>query len=212
MSRPVGLTFPCFSQESETLCGALPSSPFQLAFSPTINGLSLRDAGLSKAATMNLSMSDFAEQKSIREILSLNPALSGGKREVNRAFKREKANDWRESKISDRIAGCSSPSPSSMITGNVCATIANSLTHDSSSATFGSALQMISQGPCLPGIPKHPTFAAHCQWLLERMVLGFRMFARKGYTDGMAGHISVRDPENPRTFWTVRTCHRSHFR
>jgi hypothetical protein len=64
-------------------------------------------------------------------------------------------------------------------------------------------LQMISQGVCLPGIPRHPTFAAQRQWLLERMALAFRVFARKGYTDGMAGHISVRDPENLHTFWTV---------
>lgn len=179
--------------------------------SPTINGLSLRDMPFEGCNDEPLNVR-LCRTKVDQRHLFLNPALPGGKREVNRAFKREKANDWRESKISDRIAGCSSPSPSSMITGNVCATIANSLTHDSSSATFGSALQMISQGPCLPGIPKHPTFAAHCQWLLERMVLGFRMFARKGYTDGMAGHISVRDPENPRTFWTVRICHRFHFR
>ncbi|KAH8690394.1 class II aldolase/adducin N-terminal [Phaeosphaeriaceae sp. PMI808] len=34
------------------------------------------------------------------------------------------------------------------------------------------------------------------------MALAFRVFARLGYTDGMAGHISVRDPENPHTFWT----------
>lgn len=65
-------------------------------------------------------------------------------------------------------------------------------------------LELISQGVCLPGIPKHPTFAAQRQWLLEQMALAFRVFARKGYTDGMAGHISVRDPENPHTFWTVR--------
>lgn len=64
-------------------------------------------------------------------------------------------------------------------------------------------LELISQGACLPGIPRHPTFATHRQWLLERMALAFRSFARKGYTDGMAGHISVRDPENPHTFWTV---------
>ncbi|KAM0690154.1 hypothetical protein Q7P36_008921 [Cladosporium allicinum] len=63
-------------------------------------------------------------------------------------------------------------------------------------------LQMISQGVCLPTIPRHPTFAAHREWLLERMALAFRVFARKGYTDGMAGHISVRDPENLHTFWT----------
>ncbi|KAM0547248.1 hypothetical protein ACHAPJ_010510 [Fusarium lateritium] len=63
-------------------------------------------------------------------------------------------------------------------------------------------LQLISQGACLPGIPKHPTFAAQRQWMLEKMALAFRVFARLGYTDGMAGHISVRDPENPHTFWT----------
>lgn len=64
-------------------------------------------------------------------------------------------------------------------------------------------LQLISQGTCLPGIPTHPTFNAHRRWLLEQMALAFRVFARKDYTDGMAGHISVRDPENPHTFWTV---------
>ena len=64
-------------------------------------------------------------------------------------------------------------------------------------------LELISQGVCLPGIPRHPTYAGQRQWLLERMALAFRSFARKGYTDGMAGHISVRDPENPHTFWTV---------
>ncbi|RSL77694.1 hypothetical protein CEP51_008836 [Fusarium floridanum] len=63
-------------------------------------------------------------------------------------------------------------------------------------------LQLISQGVCLPGIPKHPSFAAERQWMLEKMALAFRVFARLGYIDGMAGHISIRDPENPHTFWT----------
>ena len=65
-------------------------------------------------------------------------------------------------------------------------------------------LELISQGVCLPGIPRHPTFEAQRQWMLEKMALSFRVFARKGYTDGLAGHISVRDPEWPHTFWTVR--------
>jgi len=34
------------------------------------------------------------------------------------------------------------------------------------------------------------------------MALAFRVFARKDYTEGMSGHISVRDPENPHAFWT----------
>ncbi|EME44034.1 hypothetical protein DOTSEDRAFT_151675 [Dothistroma septosporum NZE10] len=61
---------------------------------------------------------------------------------------------------------------------------------------------MISQGVCLPGIPRHPSFASHRHWMLEHMALAFRVFARKGYCEGMAGHISVRDPENAHTFWT----------
>lgn len=64
-------------------------------------------------------------------------------------------------------------------------------------------LQMICQGSDLPGIPKHPTFKQHRQWMLEQMALAFRVFARKDYTDGMAGHITVRDPEHPHTMWIV---------
>jgi hypothetical protein len=64
-------------------------------------------------------------------------------------------------------------------------------------------LEMISQGQCLPGIPTFPSYAQHRQWMLEKMALAFRVFARKGYTEGMSGHISVRDPENPHTFWYV---------
>ena len=66
-----------------------------------------------------------------------------------------------------------------------------------------SPLEMISQGISLPGIPQFPSYAEHRQWMLEKMALAFRVFARKGYTEGMSGHISVRDPENPHTFWTV---------
>ena len=63
-------------------------------------------------------------------------------------------------------------------------------------------LEMVCQGVSLPGIPQFPTYAQHRQWMLEKMALAFRVFARKGYTEGMSGHISVRDPENPHTFWT----------
>ncbi|KAI7157749.1 arad-like aldolase/epimerase [Hortaea werneckii] len=73
---------------------------------------------------------------------------------------------------------------------------------DHSTKAKKSPLEMISQGVCLPGIPQHPTFQEHRQWMLEKMALAFRVFARKGYTDGLAGHISVRDPEWPHTFWT----------
>lgn len=83
------------------------------------------------------------------------------------------------------------------------ATVAQTVRSSEAQQAGKTPLQLLSQGTCLPGIPQHPTFAAHRQWLLEQMALAFRVFARKGYTDGLAGHISVRDPENPHTFWTV---------
>ncbi|KAK5700377.1 hypothetical protein LTR17_022985 [Elasticomyces elasticus] len=75
-------------------------------------------------------------------------------------------------------------------------------THGTAVQKKKTPLQMISQGTSLPCIPIHPTFAGHRQWMLEHMAIAFRVFARKGYTEGMSGHISVRDPEFPHTFWT----------
>ncbi|EER31091.1 conserved hypothetical protein [Candida tropicalis MYA-3404] len=49
-----------------------------------------------------------------------------------------------------------------------------------------------------------PTFTDKYQerkWALEHMAGAFRVFARKGYTEGTAGHISIRDPVDPNTFW-----------
>lgn len=35
----------------------------------------------------------------------------------------------------------------------------------------------------------------------RKMAAGFRLFARYGFDEGCAGHITVRDPEFPDTFW-----------
>ncbi|KAJ4401526.1 hypothetical protein N0V91_007830 [Didymella pomorum] len=63
-------------------------------------------------------------------------------------------------------------------------------------------LQAISQGVCLPGIPLFSSHDKERAWILNHMAGAFRVFARKGFTEGMSGHISVRDPENPHAFWT----------
>lgn len=63
-------------------------------------------------------------------------------------------------------------------------------------------LQAISQGMSLPGVPSFSSVDKERRWILEHMAGAFRVFARKGFTEGMSGHISVRDPENPHTFWT----------
>lgn len=63
-------------------------------------------------------------------------------------------------------------------------------------------LQAISQGMCLPGIPLFSSYDKHRAWMLSHMAGAFRVFARNNLTEGMSGHISVRDPEHPHTFWT----------
>ena len=53
----------------------------------------------------------------------------------------------------------------------------------------------------VPGIPKFDDPYKKRQWQLEHMAGAFRVFSRKGFTEGTAGHISVRDPVDPSTFW-----------
>ena len=38
--------------------------------------------------------------------------------------------------------------------------------------------------------------------MLEHMAGAFRVFSRNGYSEGMSGHISLRDPEHLDCFWT----------
>jgi hypothetical protein len=51
------------------------------------------------------------------------------------------------------------------------------------------------------GIPKFVSHTAQRQWTLEHLAGAFRVFGREGYAEGIAGHISVRDPEFSDRFW-----------
>lgn len=64
------------------------------------------------------------------------------------------------------------------------------------------ALQLLASGgvPC-EGIPIIEDAWTRRQWMLEHIAGAFRVFARKGFTEGTAGHISLRDPIQPDTFW-----------
>lgn len=65
-----------------------------------------------------------------------------------------------------------------------------------------SALAAVSQGVCLEGIPYFNDLDKKRRWMLEHLAGAFRVMARKGFGEGMSGHISLRDPENPQAFWT----------
>ncbi|KAL4926834.1 class II aldolase/adducin N-terminal [Aspergillus undulatus] len=64
------------------------------------------------------------------------------------------------------------------------------------------ALEKISQGVPLPGVPKFTDVELQRQHMLNHMAGAFRVFARHGFVEGMSGHISLRDPEFPDRFWT----------
>ncbi|KAK7416718.1 hypothetical protein QQX98_005044 [Neonectria punicea] len=59
----------------------------------------------------------------------------------------------------------------------------------------------IGRGAPIQGIPTFTDPHEERKWVLQHMAGAFRVIARKGYLEGTAGHISVRDPVDPDTFW-----------
>ena len=53
----------------------------------------------------------------------------------------------------------------------------------------------------VPATPERATLADERLHRKQRMAAGFRLFARFGYDEGVAGHITARDPEHPDHFW-----------
>lgn len=49
--------------------------------------------------------------------------------------------------------------------------------------------------------PQHPTYEQERLYRKQRLAAGCRIFARFGFDNGGAGHITVRDPEYPEHFW-----------
>lgn len=42
---------------------------------------------------------------------------------------------------------------------------------------------------------------AERKFLKHRLALAFRVFAQFGFSEGVAGHITIRDPIDPTSFW-----------
>ncbi|KAF8063970.1 arad-like aldolase/epimerase [Lyophyllum atratum] len=53
----------------------------------------------------------------------------------------------------------------------------------------------------LDGIPKFDDLYAEREWIKEHMAAVFRFWGKMGYGDGVAGHITVRDPVLPGHYW-----------
>ncbi|WP_413175206.1 class II aldolase/adducin family protein [Anabaena azotica] len=63
-------------------------------------------------------------------------------------------------------------------------------------------MQVISQpNKNILQIPTFNSVAEQRLHLQQRLAAAFRLFSRFGFDEGIAGHITARDPENPEHFW-----------
>ena len=53
----------------------------------------------------------------------------------------------------------------------------------------------------LPGPPKFSSIAEHRRYIKQRLAGAFRLFSKFGFDEGVAGHITARDPEFSDRFW-----------
>lgn len=53
----------------------------------------------------------------------------------------------------------------------------------------------------VPTIPDFETREEEQKYCKEHLVAAFRVFAERGYDEGVAGHMSLRDPIHPDRFW-----------
>jgi len=59
---------------------------------------------------------------------------------------------------------------------------------------------------CLPSdVPTGPPIFSdkyeERKYLKHRLAMAFRVFAKFGFSEGVSGHITLRDPVNPQCFW-----------
>src|SRR3979490_3120157 len=58
--------------------------------------------------------------------------------------------------------------------------------------------------PNVPNVPQPPKFATNAEERLHRkrmLAAAFRLFSRFGFDEGVAGHVTARDPERLDHFW-----------
>ncbi|GAB7184080.1 class II aldolase/adducin family protein [Kitasatospora sp. Ki12] len=68
-------------------------------------------------------------------------------------------------------------------------------------AALAAAVGPLPSGVTLPMPPSFDSPAAERRYRKEQLAAGFRLFGRFGFSEGVAGHITVRDPEHPDRFW-----------
>jgi ribulose-5-phosphate 4-epimerase/fuculose-1-phosphate aldolase len=63
---------------------------------------------------------------------------------------------------------------------------------------------LLDRAPGEPALPRIPEFSSSAEERLhrkQRLAAAFRLFGKFGFSEGVAGHITARDPEEPHHFW-----------
>lgn len=66
---------------------------------------------------------------------------------------------------------------------------------------LAAAVGPMPEGVTIPLPPTFDTVEEERRYRKEQLAAGFRLFGKFGFSEGVAGHITVRDPENPHAFW-----------
>jgi ribulose-5-phosphate 4-epimerase/fuculose-1-phosphate aldolase len=61
--------------------------------------------------------------------------------------------------------------------------------------------QLVAQGPNFPTLPTFDDKYKEREYQKGRLAAAFRIFGKHGFDEGVAGHITLRDPVDPTTFW-----------
>lgn len=69
-----------------------------------------------------------------------------------------------------------------------------------------SIYQPEQEGLLFPEVPQFSSLTAEREHRKERLVAACRAYALEGFDYGFAGHLTVRDPENPELYWTNPMC------
>ncbi|MCX5317006.1 class II aldolase/adducin family protein [Streptomyces sp. NBC_00154] len=67
--------------------------------------------------------------------------------------------------------------------------------------TLTAAMGPVPAGVEMPLPPAFDSVEEERRYRKAQLAAGFRLFGAFGFSEGVAGHITVRDPENPQWFW-----------